>query len=72
MAERDGAAAGLAEVDDIAGLEHHAWWHGARAELLHRLGRDDEAGIERAAAERLGLNAGALASLDSSLAAPPR
>ena len=72
VAERDGAAAGLAEVDDIAGLEHHAWWHGARAELLHRLGRDDEAGIERAAAERLGLNAGALASLDSSLAAPPR
>ena len=35
-------------------------------------GLDDEAGIERAAAERLGLNAGALASLDSSLAAPPR
>jgi RNA polymerase sigma-70 factor (ECF subfamily) len=71
VAERDGAAAGLEAVDAIGGLEHHAWWHGARAELLHRVGRDDEARTERATAESLGLNTAALASLDSSLASPP-
>ena len=72
VAERDGAAAGLDAVDAIDGLEDHAWWHGARAELLRRLGRDGEARDERAAAERLGLNTAALATLDASLAAPPR
>jgi len=72
VAERDGPVAGLAEVDAIAGLEHHAWWHGARAELLHRLGRDDEARDERDVAARLGINAAALSSLDASLAAAPR
>ncbi len=72
IAERDGAAAGLAEVDAIAGLDHHAWWHGARAELLHRLGREDESSSERNEADRLGLNTRALASLDASLAASPR
>ncbi|MGD9956187.1 MAG: RNA polymerase sigma factor [Candidatus Nanopelagicales bacterium] len=70
IAERDGAAAGLVEVDAIPGLEHHAWWHGARAELLHRLGRDDEAQHERHEAERCGLNTAALATLDASLATP--
>ena len=72
IAERDGAAAGLAEVDAISGLEHHAWWHGARAELLHRLGRDAEAHDERQAAEHYGLNTAALATLDASLARSTR
>lgn len=70
VAERDGAAAGLTEVDAIPGLEHHAWWHGARSELLHRLGRDDEARAERQEAARCGLNTAALATLDASLATP--
>jgi RNA polymerase sigma-70 factor, ECF subfamily len=44
VAERDGPAAGLAEVDAIAGLERYPLWHASRAELLVRLG-------DRAAAE---------------------
>ncbi len=52
VAERDGAAAGLLEVDSIDGLDTHAWWHAARAELLVRLGRWPEAvaAIDRARA----------------------
>ena len=72
IAERDGAAAGLAEVDAIDGLDAHAWWHGSRAELLHRLGRDDEAAAARDRAAALGLNAATLRVLDTSLAGPPR
>lgn len=72
VAERDGAAAGLVEVQAIDGLEHHAWWHASRAELLHRVGRDDDARAARDHAERLGLNAASLATLDASLEAPPR
>jgi RNA polymerase sigma-70 factor (ECF subfamily) len=45
LAKRDGAAAGLAVVDDLAGgaLQAYALAHSARAELLRQLGRDDEA-----------------------------
>jgi RNA polymerase sigma-70 factor (ECF subfamily) len=39
VAERDGAAAGLALVDALAGLEEYPWWHASRAELLARLGQ---------------------------------
>ena len=56
VAERDGAAAGLALVDTIADLEAYPWWHASRAELLNRLGDKDSA---RAAYERaltLGIN----------------
>ena len=60
VGERDGPAAGLAVVDGIVGLEQFPLWHSARAELLRRLGRNDEAaaayraalGLERSAAER--------------------
>jgi RNA polymerase sigma-70 factor (ECF subfamily) len=38
VAERDGAAAGLALVDGLPGLADYPWWHASRAELLHRLG----------------------------------
>jgi RNA polymerase sigma-70 factor (ECF subfamily) len=49
VAERDGPAAGLALVDDIAELATYPWWHATRAELLHRLDRPEEA---RAAYDR--------------------
>jgi RNA polymerase sigma-70 factor (ECF subfamily) len=72
VAERDGAAAGLAAMEEIPDLDEHAWSHGVRAELLHRLGRGDEAAHERDRAAALGLNDAVLGSLDASLAAPPR
>ena len=72
VAERDGADRGLAEVDAIEGLDAYAWWHGARAELLHRLGRDAEATAARDRAAALGLNEANLRTLDRSLSRPPR
>jgi RNA polymerase sigma factor (sigma-70 family) len=56
VAERDGAAAGLALVEAIDELETYPWWHATMAELLRRTGRAEEA---RAAYERavaLGMN----------------
>jgi RNA polymerase sigma-70 factor (ECF subfamily) len=50
IAERDGAAEGLREVDSIDGLERFHLWHAARADLLRRLERlDDAADAYRAA-----------------------
>ncbi|SDH25284.1 RNA polymerase sigma-70 factor, ECF subfamily [Lentzea fradiae] len=46
VAMRDGAAAGLALLDELAGepkLRDYHPFRAARADLLHRLGRDDEA-----------------------------
>jgi RNA polymerase sigma-70 factor (ECF subfamily) len=43
IGERDGAAAGLDAVDAVDGLDGYPFWHAARGELLHRLGRFDEA-----------------------------
>lgn len=43
VGERDGASAGLAEVDAVDGLADYALWHAARAELLARLGRSTAA-----------------------------
>lgn len=51
LAERDGAAAGLAAVDAIDGLAAYPWWHATRAVLLRRLGRDDEAAAADALAD---------------------
>ena len=42
MAELDGPEAGLAILDGID-LDHYRYFHSARAELLHRAGRDDQA-----------------------------
>jgi len=42
VAEADGPAAGLALVDRLA-LEDYRYLHSTRAELLHRLGRTEEA-----------------------------
>jgi RNA polymerase sigma-70 factor (ECF subfamily) len=49
VAMADGPAAGLPLVDAIGGLDGYHLWHSARADLLRRLGRADEA---RAAYER--------------------
>ena len=56
ISERDGAQAGLIEVDSIDGLDGHSWWHASRAELLRRLGRLDEADVATGRALELGLN----------------
>lgn len=42
VAELDGPAAGLAIIDGLE-LDHYRYFHSARAELLRRAGRDDEA-----------------------------
>lgn len=67
IAERDGAAAGLAAVDEIDGLAGHAWWHGARVELLVRLHRPAEAAVAFEQARALGLSRGQLARLERRL-----
>jgi RNA polymerase sigma factor (sigma-70 family) len=72
VAERDGAAAGLALVDGIGGLDGYPWWHATRAELLRR---DDQPDAARAAYERaitLGLSAPQLAHLRRRLTELPR
>jgi RNA polymerase sigma-70 factor (ECF subfamily) len=43
IAERDGPAVGLAEVEAVAGLDGYPFWHASRGELLARLDRPDEA-----------------------------
>ena len=43
VGERDGPAAGLAAVDAVGELSGYPLWHAARAELLARLNRVDEA-----------------------------
>ena len=45
VAEADGPAAALAIVDQLD-LPDYQYWHSTRAELLHRLGRRDEARAE--------------------------
>jgi len=43
VAMADGPEPGLAIVDGLSGLERYHLWHSTRAELLRRLGRDEEA-----------------------------
>jgi len=43
VAMADGPEAGLAAIDQIAGLDEYRHFHSARAGLLRRLGREDEA-----------------------------
>jgi len=78
----DGPAPALAEVDAVAGDQRLAGYHylpAARAELLHRLGRHDEAADELARAIALCRNASELdhltrrlASVRQGVAGPPR
>jgi len=53
---RDGPGAGLAEVEAVDGLSGYPLWHAARAELLHRLGRAEEAVAAYRSALALGAN----------------
>jgi RNA polymerase sigma-70 factor (ECF subfamily) len=43
VAMADGPQPGLEIVDGLVGLDRYHLWHSTRAELLHRLGRDEEA-----------------------------
>jgi RNA polymerase sigma-70 factor (ECF subfamily) len=44
VAMADGPGPGLEIVDGLTGLDRYHLWHSTRAELLHRLGREQEAG----------------------------
>jgi RNA polymerase sigma-70 factor (ECF subfamily) len=68
VAERDGAEAGLALVDEIADLAAYPWWHASRAELLHRLGRVEPARAAYQRALALALNEPQAAQLRGRLA----
>ena len=41
----EGPARGLELVDALTGLDRYHLWHSTRAELLRRLGRDEEAAV---------------------------
>ena len=56
LGERDGPAAGLAAVETVDGLEGYAYWHAARAVLLRRVGRDEDAVWAEQRAAALPLN----------------
>ena len=56
VAMTDGPAAGLALIDGIAGLDRYHLWHAARADLLNRLGRGDDAAAAYRRAHELAAN----------------
>jgi RNA polymerase sigma-70 factor (ECF subfamily) len=56
VAMRDGPQSGLDLIDAIEGLDEYRQLHSARAELLRRLGRDEEAGAAYARAIQLTSN----------------
>ena len=68
VGERDGPAAGLAEVDRVEGLAGYPLWHAARGELLHRLGRAGPAVAAYRAALALGPNQAQRRHLEARLA----
>jgi RNA polymerase sigma-70 factor (ECF subfamily) len=53
VAMADGPGPALELVDALTGLEEYHHWHSTRAELLSRLGRDDEAAAAYARALEL-------------------
>jgi RNA polymerase sigma-70 factor (ECF subfamily) len=67
LAEVRGPAAGLAAVDDLrsSGLGSYYLFHAARADLLRRLGRDEEAAAAYSAARALTANPVEQAFLDT-------
>ena len=71
LAEVRGPAAGLAVVDDLrsSGLDSYYLFHAARADLLRRLGRDQEAAAAYATARTLTANPAEQAFLDTRRAA---
>jgi len=73
VAMTDGPAAGLALIDRIGGLDRYHLRHAARADLLSRLGRTDEAAAAYRRAHELAANpadrrflAGRLLAIDTS------
>jgi RNA polymerase sigma-70 factor (ECF subfamily) len=71
LAEVRGPAAGLAAVDDLrsSGLDSYYLFHAARADLLRRLGRDEEAAAAYDVARSLTANRAEQAFLDAQHAA---
>ena len=71
LAEVRGPAAGLASVDGLrsSGLDGYYLFHAARADLLRRIGRDEEAAAAYDVARGLTANPVEQAFLDSQLAA---
>jgi RNA polymerase sigma-70 factor (ECF subfamily) len=71
LAEVRGPAAGLAAVDDLrsSGLDGYYLFYAARADLLRRLGRDEEAAAAYATARGLTTNPAEQAFLDARRAA---
>ncbi len=67
LAEVRGPAAGLAAVDDLrsSGLDGYYLFHAARADLLRRLGRDEEAAAAYDIARSLTANPVEQAFLDA-------
>ena len=67
LAEVRGPAAGLAAVDDLrsSGLDSYYLFHATRADLLRRLGRDEEAAAAYATARALTTNPVERAFLDT-------
>jgi RNA polymerase sigma-70 factor, ECF subfamily len=67
LAEVRGPAAGLAAIDDLRspGLDSYYLFHAARADLLRRLGRDEEAAAAYATARALTANPVEQAFLDA-------
>jgi RNA polymerase sigma-70 factor (ECF subfamily) len=55
VAELTGPQAGLDLIDELEGLDRYALWHAARAVLLDRLNRAEEAAEARARARALAL-----------------
>ena len=61
VSEEDGPEAGLAAIEAVTGLDEYHLLHAARAHMLGRLGRHDEAGVQWRQAARLTLNPSELA-----------
>ena len=59
----------LLVVDGLTGLERYHLWHSTRAELLHRLGRDEEAAAAYSCALELAPSETERTFLESRLAA---
>ncbi|MEH1165323.1 sigma-70 family RNA polymerase sigma factor [Micromonospora sp. CPCC 205539] len=65
LAEVDGPAAALMLVDALTGLDRHHVFHAVRADLLHRLGRAEEAAAAYRRAATLAGNAAERRFLDA-------
>ena len=72
VAMADGPGPGLEIVEAISGLDSYHLWHSTRAELLHRLGRGEEAAEAYSRALQLAPSAAERTFLESRLAASSR